>query len=94
MTRSLLAGEVVRLSMRGKDYLKWPKGGPEVLNVAKGLVVMAKVNSLNIIESYVDKLADGRISETLALVSCAVPPGTLLSVEGGGGGTLLGKTCA
>ena len=53
----------MRLSMRGKDYLKWPKGGPEVLNVAKGLVVMAKVNSLNIIESYVDKLADGRNSQ-------------------------------
>jgi hypothetical protein len=35
--------QVVRLSMRGKDYLKWPKGCPEVVNVAKGLVVMAKV---------------------------------------------------
>jgi len=44
-TQYKYAGEVVRLSMRGKDYLKWPKGGPEVFNVAKGLVVMAKVLS-------------------------------------------------
>ena len=42
--------------MRGKDYLKWPKGGVEVLNVAKGLVVMAKVNGLDMISSYVEKL--------------------------------------
>ena len=42
--------------MRGKDYLKWPKGGAEVLNVAKGLVVMAKVNGLDMISSYVEKL--------------------------------------
>ena len=69
---AFIAGEVVRLSLRGKDYLKWTKGGTEVLNVAKGLVVMAKVNGLDMISSYVEKLEGANQTEILCEVYAAV----------------------
>ena len=69
---AFIAGEVVRLSLRGKDYLKWAKGGPEVLNVAKGLVVMAKVNGLDMISSYVEKLEGANQTGILCEVYAAV----------------------
>lgn len=69
---AFIAGEVVRLSMRGKDYLKWAKGGVEVLNVAKGLVVMAKVNGLDMISSYVEKLEGANQTAILCEVYAAV----------------------
>jgi len=34
---------MVRLMMRGKDYKSWKKDSPELLQVAKGLVVIAQV---------------------------------------------------
>lgn len=40
---SFIAGEMVRLMMRGKDYKSWKKDSPELLQVAKGLVVIAQV---------------------------------------------------
>lgn len=69
---AFIAGEVVRLSLRGKDYLKWAKGGPEVVNVGRGLVIMAKVNTLDTISTYVEKLEEANQTAILCEVFAAV----------------------
>ncbi|EKX50415.1 hypothetical protein GUITHDRAFT_103649 [Guillardia theta CCMP2712] len=69
---AFVAGEVVRLSMRGKDYTKWSKGSPELVNVGKSLVVMARVQSLEVIRDYVEKLEVANHTQILCEVFAEV----------------------
>mmetsp|Transcript_5433 Transcript_5433/g.8639 ORF Transcript_5433/g.8639 Transcript_5433/m.8639 type:complete len:150 (-) Transcript_5433:30-479(-) len=69
---AFIAGEVVRLLMRGKDYTKWKADSEELVKVGKSLVVMGLVQSVEVISGWVEKLEAANQTSILCEVFCAV----------------------